>query len=189
LVSLGDGLGSGGSTKSADGPETLTERADIKVNLDLVVLEGNKRKSKSRVAAKPEKKRNVKSGLRKGLARSTHLRRSSRCGTRSRNVGKGRVGDVGKLSGVSNHLVVTLLLLGRKSELVPDVHPVTVLAVNSLSSNLNLNLGNELLTNVVQPTGINTAVRNTGNTTVGHVLVNLRKSDLKVSAVAQITVT
>jgi hypothetical protein len=37
------------------------------------------------------------------------------------------------------------LLLG-KSELVPDVHPVTVLAVDALATNLNLNRLDKLLT-------------------------------------------
>jgi hypothetical protein len=50
---------------------------------------------------------------------------------------------------VANHLVVTSLLLRREGKLIPDVHPVTILAVNSLASNLNLNEGNELLTGVV----------------------------------------
>jgi hypothetical protein len=34
------------------------------------------------------------------------------------------------------------------------MHPVTILSVDSLASNLNLNLSDELLTGVIQPTGI-----------------------------------
>ena len=59
------------------------------------------------------------------------------------------IGDVGQLGGVTNHLVVSLLLFRRKSELIPDVHPVTVVAVDALATNLNLNLSDELLTNEV----------------------------------------
>ena len=40
---------------------------------------------------------------------------------------------------MANHLVVASLLLRREGELVPDVHPITILAVNSLATNLNLN--------------------------------------------------
>jgi hypothetical protein len=50
------------------------------------------------------------------------------------------------LCGVTDHLVVTILLLLGESNLVPDVHPVTVLTVNALSTDLNLNLSNQLLT-------------------------------------------
>jgi superfamily II DNA or RNA helicase len=60
------------------------------------------------------------------------------------------------LGGVANHLEITSLLLGGESKLIPDVHPVTVLTVNSLASNLDLYLCDELLTDVVQPTGVYT---------------------------------
>jgi hypothetical protein len=88
--------GRGGITgKGLHRPETLTNRADIKVDFDLVVLEGNERKGESRVSAKPEKERNIKGGFREGIARSTYLGWSTRGSTRSRDVGKGRISDVG----------------------------------------------------------------------------------------------
>jgi hypothetical protein len=65
------------------------------------------------------------------------------------NIGERRVDEVGQLSGLSDHLVVTTLLLGSEGKLVPDVHPVTVLAIDALSTNLNLNHGDKLLTGVV----------------------------------------
>jgi hypothetical protein len=45
-------------------PEALINRTKLNVNLYLVVLESNKRKSKTRVVAEPELKRDVESGLR-----------------------------------------------------------------------------------------------------------------------------
>jgi hypothetical protein len=63
------------------------------------------------------------------------------------------------------------------------VHPVAVLAVNALATDLNLNLRHELLTGEVKPTGINTVL--SGGL---HLLVDLGESDLQVSAVRQITV-
>jgi hypothetical protein len=63
------------------------------------------------------------------------------------------------------------------------VHPITVLAINALATDLNLNLRDELLTGEVKPTGINT-VLSRGL----HLLVDLGESDLQVSAVSQITV-
>jgi hypothetical protein len=64
------------------------------------------------------------------------------------------------------------------------VHPVTILAINALTTDLNLNLRNQLLTGEIEPTGINTVL-------VGslHRLVDLGESNLKVSAVSQITIT
>ena len=149
LVGSRDGLGSGCTSKGLDGPEALTNRADVKVNLDLVVLEGNKGKGKAGVAAEPEKKGNVEGGLRKGVAGSANLVGATGRSAGARDIRESGVSDVGKLGGVTNHLEVSTLLLGRKGKLVPDVHPVTVLAVNALATNLNLNLGDELLTNVV----------------------------------------
>ena len=78
LVGLRNLDGSRCLVKVIDSPQALSDGAKIKVDLDLVVLEGNQWKSKSRVLAEPELKRNVKGGLRKGVARSAHLGRSSR---------------------------------------------------------------------------------------------------------------
>ena len=36
-----------------------------------------------------------------------------------------------------------------EGKLVPDVHPITILTVNTLTTNLNLNLGNQLLTDEI----------------------------------------
>jgi len=150
LVGGGDRDSSGTRlAQCLDSPQAFTNRAEVNVNLDLVVLESNEGKGKSRVAAEPEKERDVKGGLREGLARSADLGRSSRCGARSRHIIEGRISDVGQLGGVANHLEVSLLLLRREGELIPDVHPVSVVAVNALSTDFNLNLGDELLTNEV----------------------------------------
>jgi hypothetical protein len=63
------------------------------------------------------------------------------------------------------------------------VHPITVLAINALATDLNLNLGNKLLTGEVKPTGIDTVL--SGGL---HLLVDLGESNLQVGAVSQITV-
>jgi hypothetical protein len=182
LVSTAYGLCGRAGRKRFDCPQALTDGTEVNVNLNLVVLKSNKRKSKSGVAAEPELKRNVKSCLRKGIAGSAYLGGSTGGGTGSRYIGESGVGDVGKGCGVTNHLVVTSLLLLGKGKLIPDVHPVTVLTVDALSTNLNLNLGNKLLTDEVQPAGIYTS----GGV---HGLVNLRKSDLKIGAVGKVTVS
>jgi len=149
LVSSGSGLCSGCTGDISYGPEALTNGANVEVDLDLVVLEGNKGKGKAGVAAKPEKKGDVESGLRECVAGSTNLVGATGASTGTRDIRESGVSDVCKLGGVTNHLEVSALLLGGEGKLVPDVHPVTVLAVNALTTNLNLNLSDELLTDVV----------------------------------------
>ncbi len=184
LVVGGGDLGSGlGSAQAGHSPQALLNGADVKVNLDLVVLKGDEGKSQTGVAAEPELEGDIEGGLGESVTGSANLARSVGI-ARTINVVEGGVGDEGKLGGVTDHLEVTALLLGRHSELVPDVHPITVLAVDALATDLNLNLGDELLTGEVEPTGV--------NATAGRVLerlANLGESNLKVSAVSQITVT
>ena len=59
LGNLGGGGTSSGGLEAADSPEALVNRAEVEVNLDLVVLEGDERKRKARVAAVPELERHV----------------------------------------------------------------------------------------------------------------------------------
>jgi hypothetical protein len=105
--------------------------AELNVDTDLVVLESNERKSKTRVAAEPELKRNVKSS-------SLSLNETS----------------TGKVNGVTDHVVVTNLETGLLGKLVPDGEPVTVLLVNLLSTNVNGDVLDEAVTNVVNPTEV-----------------------------------
>jgi hypothetical protein len=190
VASLCLGLGSlAVAVEGGHSPQALINRADVKVDLDLVVLKSNEGKSKSGVGAKPELKRHVKGGLRKGIAGSTHLAGSLGV-ARSIDISEGRIGNESKLGGVSDHLEVSSLLLGSHGKLVPDVHPVTILAVNALTSNLHLDLGNELLSGEIQPTGIHASGRSAGGESSDtHKLVNLGKSNLKIGAVGKITIT
>jgi hypothetical protein len=176
------------AVQCGDSPQALINRTNIKVNLDLVVLESDQRKSKSRVGAEPELKRNVKGNLRKSVTRSTNLTRSQGV-TRRFNIRERRISDEGKLGNITNHLKVSTLLLGSHGKLVPDVHPVTILAVNALASNLDLNLSDKLLSRVVQPTGIDTSSLSDGVVSETHKLVDLRKSDLEIGAVSKISVS
>jgi len=172
-----------GAVKRTDSPQALIDGTDIKVDLDLVILESNQRKSKTGVAAIPELKGDIQSSLGESIAGGANLTRSISLARTVDGIERG-IGDKGKLGGVSDHSVVTSLLINRESQVVPDVHPVTILAINALTTDLNLNLRNQLLTGEIEPTGINTVL-------VGalHRLVDLGESNLKVSAVSQITIT
>ena len=172
------GGGAGSGSRVADRPEALADGAEIEVDLHLVVLEGNEGEGKSRVAAEPELKGDIERGLREGLAGRANLSGATGGSARATDGGELGVRHVGELRGVSDHLVVSTLLLGGERKLVPDVHPVTILAIDALASNLDLNLGDEVLADVIHPAGI-------GGTT--H-LSNLGEGDLEVGAVSKISV-
>ena len=76
-------------------------------------------------------------------------------------------------------------MLGRESHLVPDMHPVAVLAVDALPTDLDLDLGNHLLANVVEPAGVDSATARRAQ----HVLVDFRERDLEIGAVAKVAVS
>ena len=152
-----------------------------------MVLEGNQGKGKTGVRAEPELEGHVESGLGKGIAGSANLAGSEGV-TRTIDVGERRIRDEGELCGVTNHLEVATLLLAGHGELVPDVHPITVLAIDALASDLNLNLSDELLTGVIEPTGIDAGSSRGKRGSVSHELVDLRERNLKVCAVGKITV-
>ena len=169
--------------KAGNSPEALANRTEVNVDLDLVVLKGNKGKGKAGVAAEPELKRNVESGLRKGIAGGANLGGATGGSARTRDGGKIGVADVRKMGSVTNHLPVATALLVGHGKLVPDVHPVAILTINALATNLDLNLGNDLLANEAEPTSPDTTARR-----AVHVLVDLRENKLEVGAVAQIAV-
>ena len=183
LVGRGHRLNTRKTSEGLDSPQALTNGAEVDVDLHLVVLQGDQGQSQTGVAAEPEKEGNVEGGLGESIARGAHLSGASGRGARALDAGEGGVRDVRKLGGVANHLEVSALLLGRHGELVPDVHPVTVLAIDALAANLHLHLGDELLADEVQPAGPH--VVHGG----AHLLVDLGESHLQVSTVAKITVT
>jgi hypothetical protein len=174
-------------------PQALINGAQIKVDLDLVILKSDEGQSQTRVTAIPELERHVKSSLGQGVAGSADLTRGIGV-TGTVNVVERWVSNVSQLSSVTDHLVVATLLLGSQGKLVPDVHPVTILAIDALATNLNLNLSDHLLTREVKPAGVYSTVDARGVTDVSvldrgvKLLVNLGESNLKVSSVGKITI-
>jgi hypothetical protein len=172
-----------GAVKGANSPQALIDGTNIEVDLNLVILESNEGKGKTGVTAIPELKGDIESSLGESVTRSTNLTRGVGLARTVDGVER-RIGDESQLSGVADHSIVTGLLINGESKVVPDVHPVTILAINALTTDLDLNLGNQLLTREIEPTGINTVL-----TSAFHGLVDFRKSNLKVGAVSQITIT
>jgi hypothetical protein len=162
LLGSTDRVGSIGiARQGGDSPQALINRTDIKIDLDFVVLEGDQRQSKTGVGAKPKLEGDIKGGFREGVSGSANLTGSQGI-ARTINFRERGISDEGELGGVSNHLEISTLLLRSHGELIPDVHPVTILTINSLTTNLNLNLSNKLLTGEIQPTSINAGSSSNG---------------------------
>jgi len=161
-------------------PAEVVERVELEVDANLVVLESNEGQSQTRVAAEPELQRDVQ-GVHRG-ARGDDLGGEGL--TAIAIVVAARtalVQEVGELGDVADHLGITGLLASLLGELVPDVHPVTVLLVDTLTTDLNLDVVDDVVTDPVQPTELSTRA-------IGRLQGNLGKGGLEVHAVDQITV-
>jgi hypothetical protein len=162
-------------------PAEVAEVVELEVDTHLVVLEGDQGEGKTRVAAEPELERDVESvlgGTVLDLLRGVGLTSTAVTITGNTTL----LDDVGELGDVTNHLGVTGLLTGLLGELVPDVEPVTIVLINALTTDLELNGLDEEVTNPVEPTELGTrAVRGEEG--------YLGESGLEVHTVDQITVT
>jgi hypothetical protein len=111
------------------------------------------------VEGEPELEGDVEGGLGQRVSGREYLGGSAQVEAGSVHVGEGGVGDVGELRGVTDHLEVPALLFCADHELVPDVHPVSVMLVNLLAADLDLYVSNDLFSDVVQPAGVDDLVR------------------------------
>jgi hypothetical protein len=64
------------AVKRTNSPQTLIDRTNIEVDLDFVILKGDKRKGKTGVTAIPELEGNIKSSFGESVTRSANLTRS-----------------------------------------------------------------------------------------------------------------
>jgi len=131
-------------------PADVIERVELEIDADLVVLESNEREGKARVAAEPELEGDVErvhwctAGddlRREGLAAIAVI------------VARGAalVEEVREFRDVTNHLGVAGLLARLLRELIPDLEPVTVVLVDALAADFELNGLDELVTDPVEP--------------------------------------
>ena len=175
---VANGVGVGRAVRVV--PAQVVQGLELVVDAHLVVLERNERQSQTRVAAEPELQRDVQ-GVHRG-ARGDDLGRE-RLATIAIVVARRTtlVQEVRELRDVANHLGITGLLASLLGELVPDVHPVTVLLVDALTTDLNLNVVDEVVTDPVEPTELSARA-------VSRLESDLREGRLEVHAVDQITV-
>jgi len=69
------------------------------------------------------------------------------------------------------------------------MHPITVLAIYALATDLDLDLGDELFARKIKPTSIHAVLAGRHGRAVAHKLVDLGERDLEIRAVAQIAVS
>ena len=179
----------GRSPRSAGGKlsvRAVLPRLEVDVDAHLVVLERDQRDRQTRVAAEPELERDVQRLGRRaaaGHARDGRLRR------RAHRIQRNARGALHQRQVVrlANDGVQRRHGARLRGELGPDLHPVTVLAINALAANLDLNLLDEAVANVREPaeTLLGVAVRESA---VSGSQVNLGKHNLNVRLVHEIGV-
>ena len=159
----------------------VTQVVELQVDAHLVVLEGDQGQGQARVSIKPELQRNVQ-----GVLRGAHQRLGRRVGLTASAVIVARLTalhqQIHQLGHVANHLGIASLLARLLGELIPDLQPVTVVLVNTLTTDLKLHIANQVVTNPVEPAELGTrAVR----AQEGHG----GQGGLEVDAVDQVTIT
>jgi hypothetical protein len=171
------GRGSRGGTNNALGVLAVLPRLEVHVHAHLVVLEGNQRDGHTRVTAEPELQRDVQRlGGRAGAGHA----RDGRLGGRARRIQTDTSAALHQHQGVrvADQGVQGLHRTGLLGQLRPDLHPVTILAVNALATDLNLHLLDEAVADVVQPAETSRARQS-----------HLRQHNLHVRLVHQVGVT
>ena len=134
------------------GPAEVAELVELKVDLDLVVLERNERESEAGVAVEPELERDVESVLwRAAAALGARVGLAAKAVIVSATIGADLRERVDELRDIANHLGVAGLLARRARQLIPDVEPVTVVLVDALAADLNLNIADEVVADPVEP--------------------------------------
>ena len=114
--------------RASGGDVALGLGSELKLDFDLVILEGNKGKRQTRVSAKPKLEGDVQGGGLSALETSSS-----------------------KGNSVSNHVIITGFKTRWDGELVPDGKPITILFVNSLTSDLDLDGLDEEVANEIDP--------------------------------------
>ncbi len=150
------------------------------VDAHLVVLEGDQRERKTRVAAEPELEGDVQ-----GVLRGAVLDLVGGVGLARRAVVVASLtalnDQVRELGNVTNHLGIAGLLARLLGELIPDVEPLAIVLVNALSTDLELNLAHEVVARPVEPAEL-------GARAVRGEELDLGEGGLEVHAVDQVTV-
>jgi len=144
-----------GRELGCDVPAEVAEVVELEVDADLVVLEGDERERKARVAAEPELERDVERVLRGALDELIRRVGLARCAPVVA-VLTALDEEVRELGHVANHLGVAGLLTRLLRELIPDVEPVAIVLVDALATDLNLDVLDKVVANPVEPAELGT---------------------------------
>ena len=117
-----------GGEGSGSGDIAFVLLAEIKLDLDLVVLKSDKGEGETGVSAEPELKRDIE---------------SSRFSSSKTSSGKG--------DGVTNHVIISGLKTRGDGKFVPDGKPVTILLIDSLTTDLYFNRLDKYVSDEVDP--------------------------------------
>jgi hypothetical protein len=161
-------------------PAEVAEIVELQVQAHLVVLERDQGQRQARVAAEPELQRDVQGVLRGARADHRGLVGLTVAAVRVAHITT-LADHVGQLGHVTHHLGVTGLLSGLLGELIPDVQPVTIVLVNALATDLELDGLDQVVANPVEPTELSTRA-------ISRQDLYLGEHSLEVDAVDQITV-
>ena len=162
-------------------PHQVLQVVELQIDAHLVVLQGDQRQGQTRVAVEPELQGHVQ-GVLRGAAQQSRGHQGLTAGA----VVVARVAalhhQVGQLGHVANHLGIAGLLARLLGKLIPDLQPVTVVLVDALATDLQLNPVDEVVADPVEPTEL-------GTRAVRGIHSHGGQSGLQVDAVDQIAVT
>jgi hypothetical protein len=113
-----------------------------------VVLESDEWKCETWVSAEPELEWDVESSFGDASGEVAHV--SGKLGWLSRGTASSRY-DLGKSWDITNHICVSDLVTWGLGEFVPDVEPVTVVFVDSLSTNFDFDVSDEYVSDPIEP--------------------------------------
>lgn len=162
-------------------PAQVAEFVEFQPDLDFVVLQSNQGQSQTRVAAEPELQRDVQGVFRGALA--DFGRGVGFCVGHAVAIAVFTTLDqeVDQFRDITNHFGVTGLFAGFLGQFVPDVQPVTVVLINLLTTDFNIHVVDQIVTDPVQPAELSTRAVISGEN-------NLGECGLQVNTVDQITV-
>jgi len=153
---------------------------ELEPDLDFVVLERNEWERKTRVAAEPELERNVQRVFRRALADlagRVGLARAARVVAALTALDE----EVDEFRDIANHLRIAGLFARLLRQLIPDLEPVTVVLVDLLATDLNVDIVDQVVANPVEPAEL-------GTRAVARRQENLGERGLEVDAVDKIAV-
>ena len=162
-------------------PAHVAEVVEFQVDTDFVVLESNERQGQTGVSVEPELERDVEGVFRGALL--DFIRGVGDSSTAVSVAGFTTLDEgVDELRNVTNHLGITSLLSRFLGEFVPDVEPVTIVLVDTLTTNFDFDVLDDVVTRPVQPSELSTRA-------VTGLESDLREGSLEIHAVDQITIT